>query len=82
MRNDPDRPGLGIPDDYPTTFVQAAYDHFRNGSTWPSVMKELRGRFGIEKFYMEALEEIWIQNSWPIDIKARKEWRKVFRGTP
>ena len=82
MRADPERPGLMIPDDYPQTFVQAAYDHFRNGSTWPSVMKELRGRFGTEKFYMEALEEIWTQNGWPIDIKTRKEWRKLFRGTP
>lgn len=81
MRNDPDRPGLSIPDDYPQSFVQAAYDHFLLDRTWPSVMKELRGRFGTEKFYMEALEEVWVQNGWPVDIKVRKEWRKVFRGT-
>ena len=82
MRNDPSRPGLMIPDDYPATFVQAAYDYFRGGVHWPGVIKELRGRFGTEKFYMEALEEVWTQNGWQIDIKTRKEWRKLFRGTP
>ncbi len=82
MRPDPERPGLMIPDDYPQSFVQAAYDYFRGGYNGSHIVKELRGRFGTEKFYMEALEEVWTQNSWPIDIKTRKEWRKLFRGTP
>jgi len=82
VRTDPSRPGLQIPDDYPQTFVLAAYDYFRGGDKWPHHVKELRGRFGTEKFFMEAMEEIWEQNGWSIDIKLRKEWRKLFRGTP
>ena len=82
MRTDPSRPGLLIPDDFPQTFILAAYDYFRGGLRGDHLVKELRGRFGTEKFYIEALEELWEQNGWTVDIRVRKEWRKLFRGTP
>ena len=49
MSQDANRPGLSIPDSYSPTFARALYDH-RVGTVTPDVIRELRTRYGTEKF--------------------------------
>ena len=67
-----------VPDGYSNEFARALYEH-RNGNKGYNVIKELRSRFGTEKFYIESVETIYEFNDWKLDIKTKKDLRKIFK---
>ena len=78
MSFDPTRPGLEVPDGYSTEFTKALYDH-KMGYKMPHVISELRNRFGTERYFLEAVESVYEQNSWKLDIKTKRELKKIFK---
>ncbi len=67
-----------VPDGYSHEFARALYEH-RNGNKEYSIIKELRTRFGTEKFFVESVETIYEFNEWKLDIKTKKDLRKIFK---
>jgi len=78
MSKETSRPGLLIPDSYSSNFAKALYDH-RVGSVTFDVIKELRTRYGTEKFFMEAVESIYEHNGWQLGIKVKRDLKKIFK---
>lgn len=79
MSFDATRPGLEVPDGYSQEFTRAIYDH-RMGNVSIGVIKELRTRFGTEKFFVEAVEAVYEQNEWKLDIKTKRDLKRIFKG--
>lgn len=79
MSFDLSRPGLSVPDGYSPEFTRAIYDH-RMGHVSPTVIKEIRTRFGTEKYFVEAIEAIYEQNDWKLEIKLKRDLKKIFKG--
>jgi hypothetical protein len=77
MSFDSSRPGLEVPDGYSAEFARALYDH-RMGNTYPSVISEIRNRFGTERYFLEAVEAVYEQNEWKLDIKTKRSLKKLF----
>ena len=80
MSFDSSRPGLTVPDGYSGEFTKALYDH-RMGNVTASTIREIRTRFGTEKFFIEALEAVYQENEWKLDIKTKRELKKIFNGS-
>ena len=78
MSQDANRPGLSIPDSYSPTFARALYDH-RVGTVTPDVIRELRSRYGTERFFLEAVESIYEHNSWQLGIKVKRDLKRIFK---
>ena len=79
MSFDTSRPGLEVPDGYSAEFTRAIYDHRMSALTQTGI-RELRTRFGTEKFFVEAVEAIYEQNEWKLDIKTKRDLKKIFKG--
>jgi hypothetical protein len=77
MSFDLSRPGLEVPDGYSPEFTRALYDH-RMGNKYPNVISEIRSRFGTERYFLEAVESVYEQNEWKLDIKTKRELKKIF----
>lgn len=71
-------PNFEIPAGFSVPFTSAVYD-FHMGRRDEQTLKELRSRFGTENYYIEAIEEIYSENSWRLDPKTKKMFRKIFR---
>lgn len=78
MSQDTSRPGLSIPDSYSAAFARALFDH-RVGTVNFEVIRELRTRYGTEKFFLEAVESIYEHNSWQLGIKVKRDLKKIFK---
>jgi hypothetical protein len=48
------------------------------GNTYPSVISEIRNRFGTERYFLEAVEAVYEQNEWKLDIKTKRSLKKLF----
>lgn len=70
---------LEIPDGYSAEFARALFEH-RSGNITYNVISELRNRFGTEKFFIEAVEAVYETNSWKLDIKTKRDLKKIFKG--
>ena len=70
---------LEIPDGYSPEFARALYE-YRIGNVSYSVINELRNRFGTERFFVEAVEAVFETNSWKLDIKTKRDLKKLFKG--
>jgi hypothetical protein len=79
MSYDSSRPGLLIPDDYSAIFARSIYDH-REGHVSVETLKELRTRYGTERYFMEAVEAIYEHNDWKLGIKTKRDLKKIFKG--
>lgn len=79
MSFDTSRPGLTVPDGYSSEFTKALYD-YRMGNVTTATIREIRTRFGTEKFFVEALETIYEENGWKLDIKTKRDLKKIFKG--
>jgi hypothetical protein len=77
MSFDTTRPGLEVPEGYSSEFTKALYDH-RQGYKLPHVISEIRNRFGTERYFLEAVESVYEQNNWKLDIKSKRELKKIF----
>lgn len=78
MSQDTNRPGLSISDSYSAAFSRALYDH-RAGNVTAEVIRELKTRYGTEKFFLEAVESIYEYNSWQLGIKTKRDLKKIFK---
>lgn len=78
MSQDTSRPDLSIPDSYSPTFARALYDH-RVGNMTFEVIRELKTRYGTEKFFLEAVESIYEHNSWQLGIKVKRDLKRIFK---
>jgi hypothetical protein len=67
-----------IPDGYSPEFARAL-NEFRNGNFSSSVFSEIRNRYGTERYFLEALEEIFSHNGWKLDIKTKRNLKKLFK---
>lgn len=67
-----------IPPGFSVPFTSAVND-FRMGKRDEQTLRELRTRFGTEHYYIEAIEEIYSENSWHLEPKIKKIFRKIFR---
>jgi len=67
-----------IPDGYSPEFARAL-NEFRNGNFSSAVFSEIRNRYGTERFFVEALEEIFSHNGWKLDIKTKRNLKKLFK---
>jgi len=79
MSNDQNRPGFLIPDSYSAIFARAIYDH-RAGMVTADTIRELRTRYGTERYFMEAVEAIYEHNDWALGIKTKRDLKKIFKG--
>ncbi len=67
-----------IPEGYSPEFARAL-NEFRNGNFSQTVINEIRNRYGTERFFVEALEEIFKHNDWKLDIKLKRNLKKLFK---
>ena len=67
-----------IPDGYSPEFARAL-NEFRNGNFSHSVLNEIKNRYGTERYFVEALEEIFSHNGWKLDIKTKRNLKKLFK---
>ena len=77
MSFDSSRPGLEVPDGYSTEFTRALYGH-RMGHVHSAVINEIKNRFGTERYFLEAVEAVYEQNNWKLDIKTKRTLKKIF----
>jgi len=71
---------FNVPDGFSPQFCNAVYGFF-TGRRDKHIFDELKTRFGTERYYLESIEEIYNENGWRLDIKSRKAYREIFRGT-
>lgn len=69
---------ITIPDGYSAEFTRAV-NEFRNGNFTHTVLSEIKNRYGTERFFVEAIEEIFSHNGWKLDIKTKRNLKKVFK---
>jgi hypothetical protein len=69
---------LEIPDGYSPDFAKALYE-YRMGNITHSVLREIKQRFGTERFFVEAVEAIYQTNEWKLDIKTKRDLKRIFK---
>lgn len=58
----------------------AAVWRWRGGNhTWED-LREMKTRYGTERYFMESFEELYKQNGWECDAKSKRAARSLFRG--